>query len=398
MEKDKKTLNPLLSAVIGGLIVAIVGIVAISAGWIKSEDGEKTIVKQKSISKPSQKNGEGPTVAEVYDKESSGVVFIKAQITTGGGGGDSRSPFGTPEPRRGTASGSGFVIDDDGHIVTNAHVINDADEVTVEFDDEKSTKAKVVGKDTSIDIAILKVESSKNKMNPLPLGNSKGLKVGDPVIAIGNPFGLDRTVTTGIVSALQREIRAPNGFTIKDVIQTDASINPGNSGGPLLDADGKVVGVNSQIATAGGGSEGVGFAVSIDTVRDALPQLKSKGKVDRPFMGITGLSLDAEMLKELNLPTDEGVLIQEVSKDGPAKKAGLKGGTTQVTVNGTEVMLGGDIIKEVDGKKIKDMKEVVEIVDSKKPGDKITVKYLRDNKEKTATVKLGTRPDRQTTN
>ncbi len=397
MQEGKKTLNPLLSAVIGGLIVAIVGIVAISAGWIKSEDGEKTIVKQKSISKPSQKNGEGPTVAEVYDKESSGVVFIKAQITTGGGG-DSPSPFGTPEPRRGTASGSGFVIDNDGHIVTNAHVISDADEVTVEFDDEKSTKAKVIGKDTSIDIAILKVESSKDKMNPLPLGQSKDLKVGDAVIAIGNPFGLDRTVTTGIVSALQREIRAPNGFTIKDVIQTDASINPGNSGGPLLDAEGKVVGVNSQIATAGGGSEGVGFAVPIDTIRDALPQLKSKGKVDRPFMGITGLSLDAEMLKELNLPTDEGVLIQEVSKDGPAKKAGLKGGTTQVTVNGTEVMLGGDIIKEVNGKKIKDMKEVVEIVDSKKPGDKIKVKYLRDNKEKTASVKLGTRPDRQTNN
>ncbi len=395
MQEGKKTLNPILSAVIGGLIVAIVGIVAISAGWIKSEDGEKAIVKQAPISKPSQKNGEGPTVAEVYKKESSGVVFIKAQITTGG---DELSPFGSPEPRKGTASGSGFVIDDDGHIVTNAHVISDADEVTVEFDDDKSTKAKVIGKDTSVDIAILKAESPKGKMNPLPLGESKDLKVGDPVIAIGNPFGLDRTVTTGIVSALQREIRAPNGFTIKDVIQTDASINPGNSGGPLLDAVGKVVGVNSQIATAGGGSEGVGFAVPIDTVRDALPQLKSKGKVERAFMGITGLSLDAEMLKELNLPTDEGVLIQEVSKDGPAKKAGLKGGSTQVTVNGTEVMLGGDIIKEVDGKKIKDMEEVVELVDSKKPGDKIKVKYLREKKEKTATVKLGARPDSQTTN
>lgn len=392
MEKEKKTLNPFISAVIGGLIVAVVGVVAISAGWVKSENGEKTIVKQAPISKPTASNGEGPTVAEVYDKESSGVVFIKAQIKSSG---DKLSPFGLPEPRQGTASGSGFVIDKDGLIVTNAHVINDADEVSVELDDKTSTKAKVIGKDASIDIAVLKVESEKGKMNPLPLGKSKGLKVGDPVIAIGNPFGLDRTVTTGIVSALQREISAPNGFTIKDVIQTDASINPGNSGGPLLDATGKVIGVNSQIATAGGGSEGVGFAVPIDTVRDALPQLKSKGKVERAFMGVTGLSLNAEMLKDLNLPADEGVLIQNVTKDGPAQKAGLKGGDTQVTVNGTEVLLGGDIIKEIDGKKINDMKQVVSLVDSKKPGDKIEVKYIRDKKEKTATVKLATRPENQ---
>ena len=268
--------------------------------------------------------------------------------------------------------------------------------MTVEFDDEKSVDAKVIGKDTSIDIAVLKVNGGKNKLNPLPLGNSDDLKVGDPVIAIGNPFGLDRTVTTGIVSALQRQITAPNGFTIKKVIQTDASINPGNSGGPLLDADGKVVGVNSQIATAGGGSEGVGFAVPINTVRKAIPDLKSKGKVDRAFMGITGMKLGVDELKDLNLPTDEGVLIQEVSKDGPAEKAGLKGGDTQVTVNGQTVMLGGDIIKEVDGKKIKDMKEVVDIVDAKKPGDKIEVKYIRDKKEKTATVTLGNRPEKQT--
>lgn len=390
--KEKKPLNPIISAVIGGLVVAAVGIVAISAGWIKSDNGEKTIVKQAPISKPTASNSEGPTVAEVYDKESSGVVFIKAQIKTSG---DDLSPFGLPEPRQGTASGSGFVIDKDGLIVTNAHVINDADEVSVELDDKTSTKAKVVGKDASIDIAVLKVESEKGKMNPLPLGESKGLKVGDPVIAIGNPFGLDRTVTTGIVSALQREISAPNGFTIKDVIQTDASINPGNSGGPLLDAAGKVIGVNSQIATAGGGSEGVGFAVPIDTVRDALPELKSKGKVERAYMGVTGLSLSAEMLKDLNLPADEGVLIQDVTKDGPSQKAGLKGGDTQVTVNGEEVSLGGDIIKEIDGKKIEDMKQIIGIVDSKKPGDEIEVKYIRDKKEKTAKVKLATRPENQ---
>lgn len=385
--------NPFVAALIGGLVVAVVGLVAIMTDLIETGGDDKTVVKQASISRSDEKGGDvGLTVGEVYKEEAPGVVFIKAQITQKS---DDLSPFGPSPDRRGTASGSGFVVDVEGesHIITNAHVVDDAEEVTVEFDDEKSSKAKVVGKDTSSDIALLKVEGGDDRPEPLPLGDSKGLKVGDPVIAIGNPFGLDRTVTTGIVSALQREMSAPNGFTIKDVIQTDASINPGNSGGPLMDADGKVIGVTSQIATAGGGSEGVGFAVPINTVKDALKDLKGKGKVDRAFLGISGAPIDSELLKELNLPTDKGVLIQVVSKDGPAEKAGLKGGDTEVTVNGEAVLLGGDIIVKVDDKKIDDMKQVVDMVDSKKPGDKIDVTYLRDKKEKSTAVTLGKRPD-----
>jgi S1-C subfamily serine protease len=215
------------------------------------------------------------------------------------------------------------------------------------------------------------------------------------VVAIGNPFGLDRTVTAGIVSALQRQIQAPNGFSISHVIQTDAAINPGNSGGPLIDSSGSVIGINSQIQTGGGtdGNVGIGFAVPINTAREVVEQLEQSGEVKHAFVGINGGSVTPAVAKALKLPVDKGVLINEVVKDGPADKAGVEGGDTEATIEGAKVALGGDIITEIDGEPISSMEDVINAVNGAQPGEKMELTLLRgDNEEKTVTVTLGTRP------
>jgi S1-C subfamily serine protease len=213
------------------------------------------------------------------------------------------------------------------------------------------------------------------------------------VVAIGNPFGLDRTVTSGIVSALQRQIEAPNGFSISHVIQTDAAINPGNSGGPLIDAEGRVVGINSQIETGGGGGNvGIGFAIPINTAREVANQIEQSGKVQHAYLGISGGTITPDLAKALNLPVDEGVLVAQAVKGGPAAEAGIEGGNTEATIEGASVTLGGDIITELDGKKISSMEELVNVVNGKKPGEEIEVGLLRGGNEKTVTVKLGNRP------
>jgi S1-C subfamily serine protease len=221
------------------------------------------------------------------------------------------------------------------------------------------------------------------------------MEVGDPVVAIGNPFGLDRTVTSGIVSALQRQIEAPDGFSITNVIQTDAAINPGNSGGPLINASGEVIGINSQIATGGGGNGnvGIGFAIPIDTVRAEIHQLETTGEVDHAFIGISGGTITPDLAKAINLPVSEGVIVQSVIKGGPADKAGIEGGHTTATIEGAEVSLGGDVITEVNGKKVAGMDEIVEIVNEATPGESLELTILRDGSTKTATVTLGNRPE-----
>jgi S1-C subfamily serine protease len=238
------------------------------------------------------------------------------------------------------------------------------------------------------------VEAPGNELDPLTLGDSSKMEVGDPVVAIGNPYGLDRTVTSGIVSALQRQIQAPNGFSIDNVIQTDAAINPGNSGGPLINGNGEVIGINSQIETGGGndGNVGIGFAIPINTAKEVIHELETKGSVEHAYLGITGGTITPELAKAFNLPVKQGVLIQAVEKGGPADKAGIEGGSTPVTIEGSEVTVGGDIVTEADGEKITNMEQIIELVNEKKPGDEVTLKYMRDGKEKTATVTLGTRP------
>jgi S1-C subfamily serine protease len=253
----------------------------------------------------------------------------------------------------------------------------------------------VVGTDPASDLALLKVDAPSKELHPLTLGDSGKMEVGDPVVAIGNPFGLDRTVTSGIVSALQRQIQAPNGFSIDNVIQTDAAINPGNSGGPLINSAGEVIGINSQIETGGSGSDGnvgIGFAIPINTAKEVIRELETNGTVEHAYLGISGGSINSQLANDLNLPVKEGVLIATVEKGGPSDKAGLEGGNTQATIDGAEITLGGDIIVEADGKKITSMEQIIELVTEKKPGDEVTLKYLRDGKEKTATVTLGKRP------
>jgi S1-C subfamily serine protease len=259
-----------------------------------------------------------------------------------------------------------------------------------EAGDERSFDAKVVGADPSTDIALLKVEGVDPKdLKPLPLGNSSRLKVGDPTIAIGNPFGFDQTVTTGIVSALQRQIPAPNNFSIDDVIQTDASVNPGNSGGPLLDAAGRVIGVNSQIATGGSqGSVGIGFAVPVNTVKEVVPELEENGKIERAYIGVTTAPV-ADLAKDLNLPADKGALVQDVQPGSPAEKAGLKAGRTRTDEG---ITLGGDLIVRVDGKDVASPEDVAVAIEDNKPGDNVAIEFLRGGKRETVDLELGTRP------
>ena len=391
---DSKLRSPFFSALLGGAVVAVIGLIAIAAGVVKSDGGTTTTVAA-PLTAPIDAKGEDENanvVNQIYKADGDGVAFIEADIESSEA--ESFNPFGEPQPEGGSATGSGFVIDSDGHVITNNHVVEGATSVSVKLgDSEKSYDAEVVGTDPATDIALLKVDAPADEFHPLRLGRSAELEVGDPVVAIGNPFGLDRTVTSGIVSALQRDIQAPNGFSISHVIQTDAAINPGNSGGPLINAEGAVIGINAQIATGGGsGNVGIGFAIPIDTLRANLAQLKETGEVEHAFIGISGGTVTPELAKALNLPVSQGVLVQTVVKDGPADKAGLQAGSTSATIDGEEVRLGGDIITEVDGEKVKTMEEMIEIVQGSKPGDELNLTILRGGDEKTADVTLGTQP------
>jgi len=387
--------SSLVAALLGGAVVAVFGAIAISAGWIQS-DSDSTTTVAAPVSAPISSDSDGgdsTLVNQIYKADGDGVAFISAERSPQET--QEFSPFGAPESEGGTATGSGFVIDREGHVLTNNHVVEGATKIKVKLgDSETSHDAEVIGADPATDVALLKVDAPADQLHPLALGRSSAMEVGDPVVAIGNPFGLDRTVTSGIVSALQREIQAPNGFSITNVIQTDAAINPGNSGGPLINSDGEVIGINSQIQTGGGsGNVGIGFAIPIDTVRAEIDQLKETGEVEHAYLGITGVTITPELAQAVNLPINKGVLVQEVVKDGPSDKAGVEGGDTTGTIGGLEVVLGGDIITEVDGEKVTSMEEVVALVNQADPGDSLELTILRDGNTKTADVTLGDRPD-----
>jgi len=378
-----------VSAVIGA--GAAVGIVeGLDLGSAKTTT---TLVQQAPFGATSNANDgdAGLTAGDIYKRDAPGVVFVRSQIVQ-----RTQSPFDLlPQEQQGEATGSGFVIDQGGTILTNAHVVNGATKVTVQFQNKESVDAKVLGKDESTDLALLKVDATGLKLTPLALGSSKGVQVGDPAIAIGNPFGLERTLTTGVISAVQRTIQAPNNFQIDDVLQTDAPINPGNSGGPLIDATGKVIGINSQIATGGSasqGSVGIGFAVPIDTAKQIIPDLKQSGRVDRGYLGIGSATID-KTLKDLNLPVDHGALVQSVAPGSPAARAGIRAGDLPATLDNHPIQLGGDIITKVAGKEIRTKDDLEAAVADRKSGEKVKITLWRAGKVKTVEVTLGERPN-----
>jgi S1-C subfamily serine protease len=336
----------------------------------------------------------GRTPQQIYAAMSPAVAHIDSRIVK-----TTTDFFGQQSEQEGEGTGSGFIIDTKGHIVTNAHVIEDAKSITVSLGkDNVTVPAKVVGQDPSSDVAVLEFDPDAKALDGVELavatfGDSSKLSVGDPVAAIGNPFGLDRTLTTGVVSALQRNIPALNDFSISDVIQTDAAVNPGNSGGPLFNADGQVIGVNSQISTRGGGFDGIAFAVPSNTVEKVAKQLVKSGSIDYAWLGVQGGELTSDLADQLDVDLDHGVYVGEVTSGGPADKAGLEGGRQLRDVStGQTVVQGGDILLSFDGEKLTSMSQLSGLVAAKDPGDEVEVEYVRDGKHRKAKITLGERP------
>ncbi len=396
---------PFISALVGGGVV-----VAVLAASGSLSSSSKTVTEVQaaapvstsgtaasSATIPTRSGGGGGLSAhEIYERTAPSVVKVTSTIVR-----QSESPFGFGESaQQGTATGSGFVIDANGTLLTNWHVVENASKVTVSFEHSKTVEAHVVGKNPSQDLAVLKIPTEGLTLHPLTLGNSSAVEVGEPVVAIGNPFGLSRTLTTGVISALQREITAPNGFAIDNVLQTDAPINPGNSGGPLLNAKGQVIGITSQIETGGGGSDGnvgIGFAVPIDTAKAELPELEKNGSVQTAYLGVVMVAIDGS-LSSLNLPVKSGALIEKVEAGSPAAKAGIHAGNIEAKIGGNEIAVGGDIIVGMDGKKVTSSESLASYVGAKKPGDTVTLELYRESgnggyTKKNVTVTLGERPN-----
>jgi len=319
----------------------------------------------------------------VYEKVADGVVNVTSTAVQ-------MDFFFNAFPTQG--SGSGSIIDAKGHILTNHHVVANAQKLEVTLADGSKWPAKLVGSDPDSDLAVIQIDAPKEKLKTIPMGNSKNLKIGQKVLAIGNPFGLQRTLTTGIVSSLGRTIRSDVGTLIEDVIQTDAAINPGNSGGPLLNSDGEIVGINSAILSPSGGNVGIGFAVPVNTAKRVIPELLSKGYVTYPWIGATIQSLIPEIAKYLKLKIERGAMIAEVVKGGPAEKAGLKGGNEKIQVGNMIAMVGGDIVVKVDQRDVKTNDELIRYIREKKPGDTILLNVFRKGDFVDVKLTLGERP------
>ena len=342
----------------------------------------------------------GLSIDQIYRRDAPGVVQITATSEVVTPADPFFNPFG-PTVQTQKALGSGFVIDKAGHIVTNYHVIAGARSVQVSFSNNASFKATIVGSDPTTDLAVLRVNAGARALTPLTLGDSDRVQVGDQVVAIGNPFGLSRTVTAGIVSALQRQILSPNQYTIDHVIQTDAAINHGNSGGPLIDMQGQVIGVNAQIDTGNTGEQGnvgIGFAIPSNTVKTIVGQLMKSGRAVHPYLGIEPEPISPVLARILHLPVAGGMLIAKVEPGSGAARAGLKGGSTPVTVSGESYVVGGDVIAAVDGQPVSSLARLRDLVEAEQPGDTMRLTIYRNSKgssnwkKLTVNVKLGRQP------
>jgi putative serine protease PepD len=328
---------------------------------------------------------EEETLIGIYKAVSPGVVHITSTVL-------SQDFFFRVVPERGT--GSGFVIDEKGLILTNNHVVENAESLEVTLPDKSKVPAKLVGRDPYNDLAVIRADVPRDKLTPLRLGDSSQLQVGQMAIAIGNPFGLDRTVTRGVVSAVGRSLKSDTGRQIRNVIQTDAAINPGNSGGPLLNSRGEVIGVNTAIFTPSGGSVGIGFAVPVNTVKKLLPQLIARGRASHPWLGISGMDINPTVAKALSLPVNSGVMIAQVAANGPAARAGLRGSQRRVRVGNFMVSVGGDIIRNLDGEPIATVDDLTAFLDDRKRvGDDVRVAVVREGRPLAVTVRLGELPE-----
>jgi S1-C subfamily serine protease len=322
----------------------------------------------------------------VYEKVADGVVNITSTAIQ-------MDFFFNAFPTQG--SGSGSIMNTKGHILTNHHVVADAQKLEVTLADGSKWPAKLVGSDPDNDLAVIKIDAPKEKLKVISMGDSKNLRIGQKVLAIGNPFGLQRTLTTGIISSLGRTIRSEVGTLIEDVIQTDAAINPGNSGGPLLNSDGEIIGINSAILSPSGGSVGIGFAIPVNAAKRVVPDLLSKGYVTYPWIGATIQSLIPEIAKYGKLKVERGAMIAEVVKGGPADKAGLKGGNQKIQVGNMIVLMGGDIVVKADQYDVKTNDELIHYIRGKKPGDTLLLKVYRKGDFVDVKVTLGERPRRK---
>ena len=335
---------------------------------------------------------------EIYAEAAPGVVTIRSVF-------GSNSAAGILGGGRAAGQGSGFVVSDEGEIVTNAHVvtdaqasgggeINEAEEVYVEFPDRNQVAAEIVGFDPFADVALLKVDPSDIELHPLELGSSSEIHVGQPVAAIGSPFGEENSLSIGVISASGRSVESLTDFQIDDAIQTDAAINPGNSGGPLLDAEGRVLGINQQIRTASGADEGVGFAVPVDLIARSVDQLREDGDPDYAYIGVTTQGLYPQLADRLEIDADTGALIAEVVPGSPADEAGIEGGDEELRFQGAQVTVGGDVIVSVDGQRIVEEADLARFIAQKSPGDTVTIEVIRDGGDsEEVDVTLGERPE-----
>ncbi len=325
----------------------------------------------------------GFDATRIYEEAAPGVVTIRSVFDAG------------------AAEGSGFVLDGDGEIVTNAHVVTDessgdrepAKQVYIEFPDRNVVPAEIVGFDPFVDVALLKIAPDGFDLHPLELGNDRELRVGQPVAAIGSPFGEQQSLSVGVVSATDRAVKSLTRFEISGAIQTDASINPGNSGGPLLDAGARVIGINQQIETNSGANDGVGFAVPVSAIKRSVAQLREDGEAEYAYIGVTGQPLYPQLARKLGLDATFGSLVAEVVSGGPAEKAGIEGGDGKLRFQAAQYRTGGDVILQVEGKDIIRPDDLAEAISAKQPGDVVTLTVLRNDKREEVDVTLGRRPD-----
>jgi putative serine protease PepD len=356
-----------LLTIVGIAAALVLGVGLGAATVARVDDHTTTVVRQVSVEGSQPVASGALPIADVYDRASKAVVEIQA--TTGDSLGGQSS-----------AQGSGFVFDRKGNIVTNQHVVAGASRVSVSFWNGTQRTARVVGTDPSTDLAVIRVDAPSSLLHPLALADSSAVRVGDPVLAFGSPFGLEGTVTSGIVSALHREMTAPNNYTITDTIQTDAAINHGNSGGPLLNGAGRVIGVDAQIESESGGSDGVGFAIPSNTVAAIVRQLVATGKVEHAFLGVR------------MQPVPGGVAITRVLAGTPADSAGLRAATGTKVVDGQEIPTGGDVIVAFGGEDVTSAVALQSAVDAHRPGDRVSLTIVRGGSRRTVDVTLGVRP------